>query len=465
MALWLGAGATIAAGQTPGAAVPAENASISGTVTDAITNAPIAGASITAVESNGASKATTSAADGSYTLTVSAGTYTLTFTASGYKSVSTSTGFLPADTEETVPEILEPLPGALTGTIRDSSGHPLYGMQLTLQGGLYGYPEYAASGPSGGYTFSGIDPGSYSFTVADGNNTVPEGTVTIARGATVTVNVTLGAAPVPAGTAGAFAARGLAELNAERARLGLPAGIVLNQRWSLECAAHDIYMHDNDLLEHPEDPTKPGASAGGAWAGTSSVLSEGGAWTRSANPWEDAPIHLDQLFAPSLSVIGIDDSHGYQCATTFPGMLRTPTATDVIYTYPGDRSRGFPTSENANESPFVPGQFVGVPAGRTAGRELFVYLNLAGHTGQAQVKIRHASLFGGRRRATVRWVDNSTGQIGPYLAGGILIPVKPLAPATSYQASVTVQDGTRALTHRWTFRTAGKPPRKRHRHR
>ena len=89
---------------------------------------------------------------------------------------------------------------------------------------------------------------------------------------------------MPDGTTAHNARRDLAYFNAERAALGLPAQIVLNPRWSVECAAHDAYERDNRVLEHPENPKLRGASAGGAWAGLNSVLAEGTAWTRAANP-------------------------------------------------------------------------------------------------------------------------------------------------------------------------------------
>ena len=168
----------------------------------------------------------------------------------------------------------------------------------------------------------------------------------------------------------------------------------------------------------------------------------------------DGPDPPDSAAPPSLSVIGIDNSAGFQCATTWPGLLRTPDSTDTVTTYPNIGARDVPRSEDAEESPFVPGQFVGIRAGRTAGRELFVYLNVTNQTGQAQVTIVKASLRHGRHAAAVRWVDNATKTLGPYLSGGIVIPVKPMRPKTRYTASVTIKDGPSTLTHSWSFTTA-----------
>ena len=206
------------------------------------------------------------------------------------------------------------------------------------------------------------------------------------------------------------------------------------------------------MLTSSENPDSPSASVGGAWAGLSSDLAEG-RWTPTANPWENAPIHLLALLAPSLSVVGIDDSNGYQCVTTYPGLVRAPTNNDRISTYPAEGAQQIAPSEHARESPFVPGQFVGIPNSRTTGRELFVYLNLAHQAGQAPVHVLSAKLAAGGRPVLLRWVDSQTPTVGRYLPGAILIPVKPLHPRTRYTASVIVQDRSATLTRRWSFTT------------
>ena len=255
-------------------------------------------------------------------------------------------------------------------------------------------------------------------------------------------------ANVPAQTA-------LSYLNAQRAAVGLPAGIVENVTWSQDCALHNSYeVQNGGQLTHQEGPSAPGYTEGGAWAGANSILSAGSDWTPGSNPWEDAPIHLDQLFTPSLAVIGIDDTNGFVCATTWPGFTRPAGSTDTISTYPGNGAQNVPGMENANESPFVPGDFVGITMGTTAGRELFVYLDQAGKQGPAPVAITAASLTGPSGPVEVRWVDNSTQTIGPYLTGGIILPVAPLAPGASYQATVSVQAGSGTLSNAWGFTTA-----------
>lgn len=348
----------------------------------------------------------------------------------------------------------------VAGTVIDtSSQRPLEGMRVQAQPALATCSEATScgpttySGPRGAYTLSGLAPGTYTIDVVDGSTTLRIDTVTVGDGASRTrLDLRLGAPAVPAGTVAAGAARDLRRLNAERARDGLPAGVRLNPRWSTECAAHDAYEAATGVLEPSEDPTAPGASTGGAWAGLNSVLAQG-RWTEGSTPWESAPVHLLALLAPSLSVTGIDDSGTRQCAITWPGMLRAPVTADAVTTVPAPGARGVATSELARETPFTPVQFVGLPARRATGRELFVYLNRAGQTGQAPVDIVRATLTHAGRPLRVRWVDSSTRTLGPYLAGGIVIPVSPLRAFTTYRATVAVRDGTRTLVRSWSFTT------------
>lgn len=422
---------------------------------------PLAGATVTATGA-GITQSVTTAADGTFSISdLPPGVYSVTFTAAGYKPRTESGIQLSAGDPMVLQEYLQPLPGSISGTITDQSGRPLYGMQVEaiptgqtcpagLQCGLVG-----TSGANGAYEITNVSEGSYEVQALDGSTAIPEQSISIGPGSQAIVNVRLPPPAVPAGTVAHNAARDLRYFNQERRSYGLPGAIVLSQRWSVQCAAHDGYERDNHVLSHPENPRLRGASAGGAWAGLHSVLAEGLVWTRTQNPWFTAPIHLIQLLSPSLSVMGIDDSGGFQCATTWPGMLGVPAhAHDEIFTYPGPGERGVPPAEDAEEYPFVPGQFVGVPEGTTAGRELFVYLNQVGVPGQASVKILHARLTAHGRPVRLRWVDNSTRTVGPYLSGGILIPVKPLRGLTRYTASVTVRDGSGTLSHRWSFTTA-----------
>src|SRR5207249_3711584 len=144
---------------------------------------------------------------------------------------------------------------------------------------------------------------------------VKAGKATVATNTTATDNLKIPDPTVPSGTTAHKSARELTWLNRQRVASGLPGGIVLNPRWSIDCAAHDVYERKNGFLTHVEDSRRPGYSIAGAWAGGRSVLAYRGSWSPQRNPWLDAPFHLLDLYAPSQSAVGIDDTNHLQCAT------------------------------------------------------------------------------------------------------------------------------------------------------
>lgn len=252
----------------------------------------------------------------------------------------------------------------------------------------------------------------------------------------------------------------IASLSAQRAANGLPGDITERSDWSSACAQHNAYMQQNNVIGHGEDPSRPGYTSEGAWAGQNSVLAYGSTFD-TGNPFELAPIHLDQLLAPRLNAIGADERGGYVCVTTWPGYLRSPVGTPVIQTYPGDGRTGVPGSETARESPFTPGDFVGLPQGTTTGPHLYVFVDGPWQEAFTSARITGASLAGPAGPVEVRWVDRSTGQIGPYLAtGGIVIPVQPLQASATYTASVSVEVAGSTTSRTWRFTTAAaaRPP-------
>jgi hypothetical protein len=420
--------------------------------------APVADLQVTATASDGTRYVTTTESDGWYDLErLPAGTYAVS--ASLPKSATATVHATVHAGARTIGSLRLTAPVAtVSGVVRGVHEGLLGGIpvSLTAPGGSACATAPAcgtetASGTKGRYALH-VPAGTYTLQASDAGQPTAAQTVDARAGSSIHVPVNLPAAPVPAQTAPRHATHDLRWLNAERAADHLPAGLTLSRRWSVECAAHDAYEHLNGVLTSSEDPDSPGASIGGAWAGHNSDLAES-PWKRRSNPWENAPIHLLALLAPSLQVVGIDDSGGYQCVTTYPGLLRGPTATDRIYTYPAAGAKDVAPSERALESPFVPGQFVGIPSGHTTGRELFVYLDLAHQVGQAPVHVLAASLARAGRPVAMRHVDSATPTVGRYLAGAILIPVKPLRPHTRYTATVKVQDRSGTLTRRWSFQT------------
>jgi Carboxypeptidase regulatory-like domain len=359
--------------------------------------------------------------------------------------------------------------GTVMVTVNTAEGLPANGAMLTIQGSIGGG---SATVPTGGVVTEKVRNGPVTLSATD---TPPDSATqvsataqaTITANATTTVTLTLPAGTplaLPAGIAASNSERDLGYLNAERTRWGLPAGVTLDSAWSQACAAHDTYLADNKLLEHPEDASLPGASPAGAWAGLHSILAGGAYWTAEGNPWEDAPIHLNQLYTPNLDVVGIDESRD-TCTTTWPGIGAPLQPGGTIITYPGDGTTGFPPAELATESPFVPGKFVGLPEGTIAGREIFVYeepgaCSLLSCLGLTAPDVESATLTGPSGPVEVRTVSGNTSEVGGYLTGAIIIPVKPLAANASYTAEVALAPYGElpAESHRWTFQTGPANP-------
>lgn len=257
----------------------------------------------------------------------------------------------------------------------------------------------------------------------------------------------------------------LAALNAQRAANGLPAGLTLNPTWSADCALHDHYMAINGLT-HDEVKGNHGYTDGGAFAGRGAVISQGASWDHG-NPYESAPIHLDQLLAPRLLSIGTADAEGYSCTTTFPGWSLTdpPGLTRLtVYTYPGDGARIYP-SETAVEDPWTPGDLVGIPHPARTGPYLYVLVDAPGQAPAFNpATLSGATLTGPSGPVAVKTVDGNTqipggGALAGYLSpGGFIIPVAPLTGGATYRAHVDVTFGGQTIAHDWTFTTSAVTP-------
>jgi hypothetical protein len=273
-----------------------------------------------------------------------------------------------------------------------------------------------------------------------------------------------GGAATPALAATAQVA--IADLNAQRQANGLPAGITENPTLSADCAAHDQYMADNNLLTHTEQPGATGYTAGGAMAGQNAVLSRGSGWD-AGNPYESAPLHLDQLLAPRLLTVGSADAQGFSCTTTFPGWTRADPPAMIVYTYPGPGATIY-ASEIANELPYTPGELAGIAHGARTGPYLLVLADAPGQNPlDNPATLSHATLTGPSGRTAVLTVDGtatlpggSVSTLAAYMSpGGFIIPVKPLLAGVAYRAHVVVGFAGQSATHDWSFATTGSDPR------
>src|SRR5438874_6847973 len=159
---------------------------ITGTVTDAGTAAPLAGAT---VSYSGGS--TTTNASGQYTLTsVPEGSYTLTASASGYTSQSRSVSVGPGATQ-TQNFALPTATGAITGTVTDAAtGKPINGATVSYSGGS------ATTNASGQYTLASVPPGTSTVTASASGFTSQSASVIVTADSTTTQN--FGLSPDPA---------------------------------------------------------------------------------------------------------------------------------------------------------------------------------------------------------------------------------------------------------------------------
>jgi hypothetical protein len=225
-------------------------------------------------------------------------------------------------------------------------------------------------------------------------------------------------------------------VNAQRAANGIPAGITERPDWSQSCADHNRYMDQNGGVTHDEDPSAPGYSKTGAWAGQNSILTDVGDWTPAENPFETAPIHLAQLLGPDLAEMGAEQFDGYTCATTYPGYSRSAPAAATGYSYPGNGAAGVAASEVAAEAPFTPGELVGLPAGTETGPYLMAFLDGPAKVNSATVTA--AALTGPDGAVAIESIGSDNSEIAPYVPApmAFLIPRAPLADGT-YHASVS----------------------------
>jgi hypothetical protein len=257
---------------------------------------------------------------------------------------------------------------------------------------------------------------------------------------------TAAAAPTPTAV--------IASLNQMRMQNGIPGGIVENPMWSQRCAQHNAYELENDTLAHVEDPSRPGYSPGGRWAGENSVLALG---SQPVQVFTTAPLHMVQLMSPQLRRVGVATTGSYTCITTWPGydLKQYRGKRERVYTYPGNRAAGVSPRETANELPFTPGQFVGIPAGTPTGPVLFAYA--VGSWNEWTVSVAAVKLSGPSGAVATKSVDRLTPDVGDYLPPGaaVVIPVVPLSPQEQYTATITLRDAAgHTVTHTWSFTTA-----------
>jgi len=163
---------------------------ITGTVTDATTAQPVAGATVSYSAGNA-----TSDASGHYTLaSVAEGTYAVTASAAGHGSAS-ATVTVAAGGAATQSFALPPSPGSITGTVTDATS------SLAISGATVSYSGGTTSTDAAGhYTLSSVPVGTYQVTATATGYVAQSQPVTVSTGATTTQNFALARAGTITGT-------------------------------------------------------------------------------------------------------------------------------------------------------------------------------------------------------------------------------------------------------------------------
>lgn len=170
----------------------ADAATISGTVSDSITNSGISGASVFAIQSNSVIVSTLTDSSGNYVLNgVAAGTYTLQASKAHYLTKSMEIA-LKSTQVVTKNLSLQPQPGSISGTITNElTGTPLQSVSVTIFNA--GLPvANAKTNGAGVYTVSVLAPGTYSISAKVTNFTTgTESSVVVTSNVTTTVDLQL----------------------------------------------------------------------------------------------------------------------------------------------------------------------------------------------------------------------------------------------------------------------------------
>jgi hypothetical protein len=246
----------------------------------------------------------------------------------------------------------------------------------------------------------------------------------------------------PASAQSVAPAEALRLLNLQRSANGIPGDVAESAGLTDGCVKHDAYIGLNGgVLGSGEDPAKPGYTPEGdrqtlASSGVE-LLSHDATWSETANPWLLAPIDLFRLFDPEVAVAGYADAAGLACLRVGGGRAAPPAP--ELYSVPGPGRSGVPTSEVNGQAPYAPQQLVDVAAGQATGPNILLFTR--GLRGSRPLGATVVSLTGPQGAVEARLVTEATtsaaGTGSWFRGGGVLVPVAPLAPFTSYVARVT----------------------------
>ena len=148
--------------------------SISGSITDASTSAPVQGAAVQ-VDGGMASVSTTSKSDGTYSVRgMPADAYSVTVTAPGYLPATVNTTTLATSKSNATYSVALQPGSAIVGVVRDSNGTPIDGATVTANADPASGGSFSATSlPDGSYTIDSLPAGSYKVTAQASGSAQP----------------------------------------------------------------------------------------------------------------------------------------------------------------------------------------------------------------------------------------------------------------------------------------------------
>lgn len=236
----------------------------------------------------------------------------------------------------------------------------------------------------------------------------------------------------------------IALLNQQRAANGIPP------------------VTDNQSFAAAWCPDEEGGPSGGELGRD---LSSAAGWTATTSPWDNAPLHQQDLYNPLFTQAGDVNVGNSGCFGA--GAPAPQPSAPTFYDFISEKGNGaVPASETIyGEGPFAPQQAVGIRLGVATGPDILLYgLGFPQETLFAGVHVTGWSLrtAAGESVPDVRLVDAVTvaayGYPG-YLAGDVGIMIPPvLRPATEYVGSAVWQGPSGATaTQGFSFDTTLTP--------
>ena len=259
--------------------------------------------------------------------------------------------------------------------------------------------------------------------------------------------------------------------NQFRTQSGLPQ-LSENSAWSIGAAAHSVYMMNNQLTVHAQDPNKPGYSAAGNEAGVNGNIAVSG-WEGASDLWPidywmSAPFHAVPMLNPLLTQTGYgtfrDASNSFKMTATIDVSsqrdLTLPPGLTFPITYPRDGGEIWVLSYSLPEfpNPLTACSGLQKPVGapiilQIGDGSLVPSVTQTALTTSSGTRLTHCVIDETRYVNSNAYQQQQGRTILDKQDAIVLIPAQPLAVGETYTASVTVN----GETIEWSF-TAVSPP-------